>query len=215
MMHRSRLLLPVLTVALVLGAAVGTASARRLQTSSTGIRAVWTNLEFQGFGGLFTMRCPLTLEGTLHSRTISKVSGQLVGYITRAIVGPREQCTGGSAVILSATLPWHIHYDSFIGALPRITGVRIQIVNFGWQTTARVLGSETSCLWKSTAAAPFLSILELNTETGRGESLRADETQSIPEFEGPGACPQSVSFRGRATVTVLGTTTAIIIRLVQ
>jgi hypothetical protein len=215
MRTRSKLLLGTLTAAIVLAALVNTATARRLEISNTGIRHVWTNLEFTGFGGLFIVRCPVTLEGTLHSRTISKVSGQLIGYITRAIVGPREQCTGGSAVILTVTLPWHINYDRFIGELPRIRGIRLQLLNAGFNITARILGAETTCLFKSTHERPAFGILELNTETGRVENLRADETEGIPRFEGAAACPSSGEFRGRATTTLLGNTTPITIRLVQ
>jgi hypothetical protein len=215
MVHHSRIFLTMLTGAFVLGTAAGTASARRLEISSTGMRAVWPDLAFEGFGALFTIRCALTLEGTLHSRTISKISGQLIGFITRALVALPTACTGGSVTTLTASLPWHIRYDSFIGALPSIERVRIQIVGFSWRTTARIFGAEVVCLWKSTGAAPFFAILELNGATGRIEAARVDETSQIPQFEGPSiACPMSIGFSGKAAVTMLGNTTGITMRLV-
>jgi hypothetical protein len=214
MRTRSKLLLGALTAALVLAAAVSTASATRLETSSQGIRAVWTALEFTGFGGAFTVRCPVTLEGTLHSRTISKVSGQLVGFVTRAIL-TESQCSGGTATILTASLPWHVRYDSFIGALPRITGVRVQLIGAAFRLRVRILGSEVLCLYQSTASGPAFGIFELNGETGRVEGLRADESQGIPRFEGAAACPSRGEFRGRSSVTVLGAATAITVRLVR
>jgi hypothetical protein len=213
MRAHSKLLLAALTAALVLAAAVSTASGTRLETSSQSIRTVWTSLEFTGFGGLFGIRCPVTLEGTVHSRTISKVSGQLIGFITRASLG-EASCSGGSVTTLPASLPWHLRYDSFRGALPRIEGVRIQIIGYSWRLRVRILGSEVLCLYKSTERGPLFGILEVNGETGRIEGLKAGEETEIPILEGIGACPATAQFRGRASVTVLGAVTAITVRLV-
>jgi hypothetical protein len=44
----------------------------------------------------FTTRCQVTLEGSLHTRTIAKVQGALIGYITTA----RLACSSGSLTIL-------------------------------------------------------------------------------------------------------------------
>src|SRR5438270_3751470 len=114
-MKLCKLLLAVVGATVLLGALVGTASAARLSNSSTTFRATWTSAEFSG--GFGTPRCSLTLEGSLHSATIVKTRGSLVGYITRASVGP---CVNGSATVLTATLPWHVQYDSFTGTLPSI-----------------------------------------------------------------------------------------------
>jgi len=55
-------------------------------------------LEFiWGFAGA---KCNLTLEGSVHSATLTKTVGLLIGYITRASIGP---CPTGSATLLTAT----------------------------------------------------------------------------------------------------------------
>src|SRR5215216_7887633 len=98
----------------MLAAFVGTANARSLSTSSQTFRAGFDRLDFIS---AFSLECPATLEGSLHSRTIAKVAGNLIGYITRAVLG---RCIRGSATILTASLPWHVRYVGFEGTLPAI-----------------------------------------------------------------------------------------------
>jgi hypothetical protein len=216
MRTHTRLLLTALTAALVLAAAMNTASARRLQLSNTGIRAVWRAITVESrdfLGSEHEVICPLTLEGTLHSRTISKVSGQLIGYITRAIVG-RPSCTFRSAEefeIQTSSLPWHMRYDSFSGALPRIEVIRLQVVGLSYILTA--IG--TACLYKSSATQPFFGQAQLGA-SGESRGIRVDETRLIPLVEGGGLCPISDILKGTSEpITLLGTTTVITIRLVQ
>jgi hypothetical protein len=66
------------------------------------IRAIWDPMEFIGPLGE-SARCPLTLEGSFHARTIAKVAYALNGYITRAAVGVPASCTGSEATILQET----------------------------------------------------------------------------------------------------------------
>jgi hypothetical protein len=214
MQRYGRLLLVALGAAAVLAATVGVASATRFEESSQSLRTVTERLEFIGFGGLFTVSCPVTVEGTLHSRTISKVSGALLGLITSAAV-TSANCTGGSVTIPAASLPWHGRYDSFQGVLPRITALRGQLVGAAFQLRVRILGTEVLCLYKSTAREPAYGISEVDSETGRITGGRADETREIPFAEGGGSCPSSGRFRGRGTITVAGTTTAVTVRLVR
>jgi hypothetical protein len=217
-MRTSKILLTALTAALVLGAAVSTASARRIEVSNQSFRAVWTSLEFTGrepFGGTLIVRCPVTLEGSLHSRTLSKVSGQLIGYVTNAQVrGEEPPCEGGTATILSETLPWHIRYDSFRGTLPTITGVRVQLINASFLIN---INPGIPCLFSSTTARPAFGIIEITG--GVATKLRADETSQIPRFNAPlnsGFCPAEGSFKGTAELFLQGsTTTRINVRLVQ
>jgi hypothetical protein len=222
-MHvRTKLLITTLGAAVVLAAAVGTATARRLEINNQFIRVVWNELKFvEGGGGGPVFTCPVTLEGSFHSRTISKVSGQLIGYITRAAL-TRANCVlaGGAENIRflngveepTNTLPWHVRYDSFEGTLPAITGVRLQIIGFGWLVT--MVG--VSCLYKSTEAAPFFGNAILNV----GQvvtNLRLREERTIPKFAGGALCPNTVRYGSAtaSTVTLLGATTSIVIRLVQ
>jgi hypothetical protein len=79
-----------LAAAFVLAAFVATASAQRFETSNQGIRATFAELRF-GTIEEIEGRCPVTVEGTFHSRTIAKNGESLVGYITRGILN-RSAC---------------------------------------------------------------------------------------------------------------------------
>jgi hypothetical protein len=126
-MKLRRTLFAMAGATVLLGALVATASAGRLSSSSQTLRATFSRVDFGG--GFGTSECPLTLEGSFHSKTLAKVAGSLTGYITRAIVGT---CIRGSGTILTATLPWHVRYVSFAGTLPAIQRINAQIsgVNF-------------------------------------------------------------------------------------
>jgi len=89
-MNRFNLLVAVGAAAL-LSVCVSTATAGRLSTSSPTFRSTFRELRLRlPFG---TTNCPVTLEGTLHSSTLAKVAGSLIGYITRASVA--NVCTSG------------------------------------------------------------------------------------------------------------------------
>jgi hypothetical protein len=145
-MRTGKLLLATVTAVAALCALVGIASANRLRTSSTTARATFPRAEFSG--GFGTTGCSLTLEGTLHSASITKTAGLLIGYITRASIGP---CPSGSASILTATLPWHLRYESFTGTLPNITSVRMTLIGMAF-SLRETFG--ISCLTASTATEP-------------------------------------------------------------
>lgn len=200
MRRHSKLLLVAVTTALVLAVGIGTASARRIETSSQAFRAVWTPLEFTG--GVFAVRCSVTLEGSFHSKTLSKVEGQLVGYITRAAL--TSPCSSGSATVLTAHLPWHIQYKSFTGTLPNITNITTKLIGAEFQVSQ--LG--VTCLYITEAAEPAIGIINVSAGTVTG--LRADETAKINRIN----CPEG-GFKGTAAVTVPGTTTPITVQLVQ
>lgn len=219
MQNRSRAALIALTAAFVLGSAVGGASARRLELSNQSFTAKWAELRFTALGGLITVACAVTLEGSFHSRTLSKVSGQLIGVVTKAAL--TRPCNGGEAWILNGierpanTLPWHIRYDSFIGALPRITGIRIQLIGAAFLLTTTVPRAE--CLYVSTTENPAFGIINRNTTTEEVATIEAEEGSAIrlsAALNGS-SCPATGSFAGSANVTLLGTTTRIRVRLVQ
>jgi hypothetical protein len=139
----------------LLGVFVSSASAGRLSISNQAIRSQWRSVEFGGPFG--TTRCQLTLEGTLHSRTMVKTIGSLMGYITRAILGP---CATGAATILTETLPWHDRYSGFNGILPEITSLIVHVIGVSWRI--REPGGIT-CLARSTATNPAVGTFHRNT----------------------------------------------------
>ncbi len=216
MRTRSKLLLAGLTSALALWAAVGTADARRFEISSEAIRAVWSTVRLEDLAGMRSA-CPVTLEGSFHSRTFSKVCGELVGYITRAITR-KEGCgveneslwlsNGDNAAV--NTLPWHLRYDSFTGTLPFASTVKLQVIGLG----VKFFG--TTCEFRSEMIRPTYLIFNLNTETsirrGRIESVRWDETARIRRING--LCGAEGILAGTGSVTILGEAAPVAIELV-
>jgi len=204
---RSKLLFAGLSAALLLSMAVASASANKLSNSSRTFRIVWSSLELGSEIG--TVRCPVTLEGSFHSATISKVTNALIGYITRGTV-VTASCTGGRATINQEALPWHIRYDSFRGTLPAITGITQTLI--GSKFTVELGG--LTCTTVTTATNPAKGISNI-AASGLVTGNRADELATIPlrgnffcEIGGNG------SFSGTGTVTQLGNTTAVFVRLI-
>jgi hypothetical protein len=207
MRHHLRLF-AVPVCALIFAAAIaGTAFGRRIEVSNQAFRIAWRSLRFFSGAGEPDVTCPVTMEGSFHSRTISKVSGQLVGYITRVTVAPQTEppCTYANGarrlVILPELLPWHMRFDSFTGTLPAIRTLKWQLVGAGIAITAL-----ETCLYKSTAARPLDFYFFLTETEGTGTS--------IPLFAGF-ACPAAETIEGIDTLTVLNSTTALGLRLVS
>ncbi len=195
--------------AALLALAVQGAGANRLSVGSRTYRAVWSSLQMSaaGFG---MVRCPVTLEGSFHSSTLAKVTGALVGYVSRATM-VSGACTGGTASALRETLPWHVRYDGFSGTLPNVTGVSLRLIRLSAQATVAGL----TCPYGSTEAAPA----RVTATVGGGivTGLRLDETARIPPL--PGA-PFFCTFAGSATLsgtsrfTALGSTASVALTLI-
>jgi hypothetical protein len=218
MRHTTKLVFAGLAAALLMSFAVGTASARRIRLSEQGFLARWTALTFKAAGQ--EVKCPVTLEGSFHSKTLSKVCGQLVGYVSTAQVprGLRPPCTGGLATALTETLPWHIQYRSFAGTLPTIEKIRIQLVGARFQVQP---DGFPACLAGTTQSAPAAADITVGAETGGGErdttTIEALEEFAIP-LGGGFACTLGGSgrFSGTGEVFTLVTPQSRIkVRLVQ
>lgn len=205
MRTRSKLMLAGLAAALLLTMGVSTASAGHLSVDEQNFRVTWTSLEFvePGFGA--RILCPVTLEGSFHSRTIEKIIGSLLGYITRATV-KNESCIGGHATVLTNTLPWHITYEGFGGALPSITSLRLLLVRPAFRVEP---GFAISCL---SQPANILGTITGTREAGgafKPERLTPDAGQRFPcgtLFEG--------EFVGSGTVMKLNSTARILVTLI-
>jgi hypothetical protein len=226
MQQRVKITLLVLTAALALAAAVGNATARRLEVSEQRILVLFRALSFAS-GGTTQIVCDLNIEGSFHSRTFSKVSGQLIGYITEAIV--HRPCIRGSMWVLNGTerlpdgtltrnaLPWHIRYDHFEGTLPVITIIDLQLVGFAFLVEIGGL----SCLYTSTAAKPMvdLAMIEgggLGHPVGQVTGLRRKEEFPIPISAGQSfLCPQALELKGTGQVGTQTEWRLIFVRLVQ
>jgi hypothetical protein len=228
MLTHTKLLATALMAGLILSAAVAIAHARRFEFSNTAIRAAWTGgFQLNLVTSLVTIRCPVTIEGSLHSRTFGKVSGQLIGYITSAAL--RRPCTNGEDWIQNGTerlsngttapssLPWHIRYDSFSGTLPNISNILLRLTNVA--LLFRTPFESVGCLYITTMVYPMVVLARI-TGPGRTIGLSPDPFVTIPaaqRLEGIATCPNDARFEtaADAPLTVQGTSTQITLRLVQ
>jgi len=150
--------------------------------------------------------CAITLSGSFHSGTLAKTARALVGYINEARVA---RCEGGTLTVLTATLPWHVVYQTFAGTLPRLTSVSLLVLNAGFELV-ETFGN--GCLFRTTAANPSALIALLSGE-GVVTGLRADETARIP-LTGPFPCElATANFRGTGAMSTTRET-ALTIRLI-
>lgn len=193
-MHSQRLALASASVMLSLCIAAAGASAGRLRLTESRFRATWAPLTaymFERFGQT-TVSCNVTMEGAFHASTIAKVAESLIGLITRASLAG-ETCRNGTIRLLTETLPWHIRYDSFSGALPSISRVNVSFIGLSFEASASTL----VCLARSTQANPMVE--RIDREAGGVISMSSDETIRIP---GTGSlCNASLSYEGEARVT--------------
>jgi len=217
-----RLTLVAFTASLLLSAAAGTGSARNLSFSEVHYRITWSELEFMKE---VTIRCPVTLEGSFHKRSIVKSQGTLIGLVTRAIVNQAacregrvsafngaERYNGG---VPANTLPWVLRYDSFTGRLPAIASINVLLSRFRFGVEALgcavQFGSEIDNVLFEAALAGG-AITTLTPVVGRNEAI-AVETDRDPF----GVCPrpgQRGWFTGEGNVTVLGAATRITLTLI-
>ena len=155
MPRSTRTFLMLVGTAATLGLLVGNAAANHLSTSSRSMRSTWTSVEFiEPLGG--AIRCSLTLEGSLHSATITKTPELLVGFITRASIS--NPCSGGEAAVLPEGLPGHLRYAGFTGTLPNITSVILDMVSWSF----RVTGSFGRCLFSVGVTHSIVQKYKLN-----------------------------------------------------
>jgi hypothetical protein len=159
-MKYCKLLLAVVGASVLFGALASTASAGRLSSSSQRLLAGWSRMDFSG--GFGTVECKVTLLGTMHSRTINKTAGALIGYITDAQI--TRPCIRGEATIHSETLPWHVTYSSFAGTLPAITSFRTNVIGASFRIREPTFGA--TCTARTESGEPGIGTYNRNTGTG-------------------------------------------------
>lgn len=211
MRNRSKLVLAGLTASAVMAAAVGSATAQRFGLSESRFTVAWTALRFTETSGResISITCSVTLEGSLHSSTISKVAGALIGFVNRAT---SPGCSGGRITVLQETLPWHVRYRSFVGSLPNVTSVGISLVGLSYQI--REAGGFLTCLARSEASRPADYELPRNVRVGGAISgATANEEPAIPASGGL-CLVTSVRQGGTGTITRQGSTALITVRLI-
>jgi hypothetical protein len=213
--RRGRLLAAAIAVAVLLGLAVDSASAGRLSVSSTRFRIWWVILEVAADNEAESpfLRCQVTLEGSFHSATIRKVTGALIGAITRGAVN-NETCVNGKASVLQESLPWHFTYEGFEGMLPNISNVKVLLNRYAVRTEFPAFG--ISCLYREFGRPEENLLFRLNrTVSGEITTMVPDPGRHIARSAGQSIfCPIYAKVAGVGQVFVLGTTTPITITLI-
>ena len=207
MRKRVKLGLAAPMAALLLAGVLSTASARSLSVTNQNIRVTWANLEFSNEGP--TIRCQVTLEGSLHSRTITKIARTLVGMITRATIA-EERCAGGP--VTPRALPWHLTYESFVGLLPTPTAIRFLISRYLF----RIVASELACTY-GTATDNLTFTATINAAREFTEFMPFEGANVSHLLEGLFLCRSEramASPAGDGLIHVLGTTAKITITLI-
>lgn len=193
MTTRSRSLLAAFISALLLATAVGAASANRLGLGEAGFRIVWSPMSsVPSFGS--TVRCPVTLVGSFHSRTINKTTGSLIGYVNTVTVGT---CEAGTARANIETLPWHLQYSGFAGTLPSIESITHVLIRSSFEIQGEIFGLRVKCRY-TPASQPAITIRE---SRGAVTGQRLDE--SVITSSETGGCP-SGRLVGTGAVTTPG-----------
>jgi hypothetical protein len=208
--------------AALLASAIGTASARNISTIEQNIRATWSSFEFNASEAA-VVRCPLTLEGSFHTRTIAKVAEELIGAVTKSFFG-FAACTGGTLSAFNGVeryngtttpnaLRWHETYKGFSGVLPIVTVWRWQLrrFRFGFRDAA---GFCTGQLGSETDGISFGLNRERSGAITSLESIAGENTATFIRRDGGMFCPASATATGRAGYTRLGTTAPMFIELI-
>ena len=208
-----KLVLTALAATALLAAIATTSAAREFETSETRIRTVFRPLILRSSSG-DSVTCTVTLEGSFHYRTIRKVEGSLIGYITRAIVETptcRSSPTAGITIAaLTETLPWHITYLDFSGTLPNVT-LRIRINRFSFNfINVPIIGR---CRY--TASTNYIvggpAGREITEGTRSATLIMENGVRIRSETFG---CPEFQTESAATPVTIQGGTTAVTIRLI-
>lgn len=203
-MRLSKAVVAVAAATALLSVFVGGASARRLSISSQTWRTSFAR--FRWDSGFVRTICPMTLEGSLHSRTIQKVRGALVGYLTSVT---RGTCSFNEATVLRETLPWHVQYGSFGGFLPTFSSLTLNVV--GFSIRGREVGTGVTCLSNpSTAETPVgLTFAReargASTEvTVTGEVITGVECiGAIGRYDGSSSSVTALNSASRITLTLI------------
>ncbi len=204
--HITTLTASIVGASLLLAAGSAVASARNLSVSNQNMRATWARLTI----GVFS-QCPVTLEGSFHSRSFTKAPRSLVGAITRALVN-RPSCVVTEFSPKTETLPWHVTYESFTGTLPNISGINFLLSRFRFLVT--IGGFCTNAEY----GQPVDNItLRASREAGGAlTTIEPVEGRNILRLvRGGPTCPVEIRMQGpEGIVTLLNSSTGISVTLI-
>ncbi len=156
-------------------------------------------ITFEEPAGSFGIACNLTLNGTL-ARTTAKRAGSHVASLTE---GRTSNCrdtffgiAGRAIVLVESSRPFDVVYSSFLGTLPRISGILVRAEMRFLLTTA--IGG---CLFETGAAREAVILIEAVAETGsatRGRFVR-EVARLLTRLSG--TCPATGNLAGRFTLS--------------
>jgi hypothetical protein len=214
MRSRSKHAVAAVAATLLLSVAVSSASANRISASNGKFRVTWAALRLGNES--IEVVCPVTLEGSFHSATIRKVTGALIGAITRAIIPGEPPCTGGRVTALQESLPYHLTYQGFSGTLPNITNVEFLYRRYAFLIEVTVSGMRATCLYKDRGRVEenLVATISRNTVTGEMTTLTPSPERHVGLFSGGFLCPVFGSYSGAGQTFLLGTTTRISVTLI-
>ena len=178
---RVKFVFSTLIAALLLSVGAGGAAARSFEVSEQRVTGTSRGMVFESSSGNVT--CDVTRVITLHRRTFAKVANTLIGYVTDVRA---TNCTERSTGALTETLPWHVTYGGFSGTLPRITEMRLNVLNVTFLFT--IFG--VSCLFAGTGEG------RLAVSAGSASTLRLNEAVAFNLAAGGFFCPRTYRMRG-------------------
>lgn len=206
----------LMIVAVALAVAVGTASAARLEVrgAERGFRLTWPSFQIlTAFNETaYSTFCPVTMEGSFHSATIRKILRALIGLVTRAVMA-ESSCRGSTGVrasFLQESLPWHLRYGGFTGALPRIATIRVELGG----VAVRVFEIGWSCLFRTTSEIPVGLTFSLTEGPVTRVRAGSEGFGLLPFFSGEPGCYPATNYGGDGAAAALGSTTRLTITLI-
>jgi hypothetical protein len=115
----TKLIVTALAATALFASLAASATARNISITNRNIRVVFEPLAFNS--EVARVSCRVTMEGSFHCATISKVNRALIGYISRATSDAgtcRSSAFSITGVVRQETLPWHLTYLGFRERLP-------------------------------------------------------------------------------------------------
>jgi hypothetical protein len=197
-----RLTIMALAVTASLALLSAAAAANRSLSANPGgtIRATSSGqITFEEPGGSFGLACTTTMNGTLE-RVAAKRAGVHIGSITE---GRAVECrdtffgiSGEATILAEPRSPLDVVYSSFLGTLPRISGILVRADNRFLLTAA--IGR---CLFETTASREVTLLIEAASETGSVTRAHyvPETTRLLTRLSG--TCPASGGLAGRITLS--------------
>lgn len=187
-----KLLLTSAVALVALLGVVGSAAASESTVSPGGSISSASEGQLTFSGGLFSIRCNVTLNGNLLRGPIRTEGTEVIGSITEVTIA-RETCSGGRVEGVLA-LPWNMRQVRILGTAPNsVTGVLFEIV--GAKFLLSVFGEAVNCLYEGNPGSlqtyvttRTAGVYTTGTTTALGTAMRL--------VSGGELCPATGSMRG-------------------